>query len=338
MRLRSSTVRMRRSSHNQHKRRRLQLHPSHRAAGRRILLWYRQRTRLRPMNQEDPITLEPPSPPVYKHIDSNGSVTAFDATCLAAYFECSGNFVHPTSRQPFYRADVWRLERVLGRGLGSSRLLSEFEALKVRRMMMLRRDCMMEWLTSEVTLVAEEMIDEADFDLRQGHSQIESMFIINSHMFPMLETAVDNYCKVAGFDAGAELMASRISHIESRMVSSIYNHSLLVLCCLLMSRLQEACVEFARRTRVEAAVNDIASRMGATQLEFNSSMQGIEARRAEFAARRDADEADMRAADVQEQMEAEIEEAELDAEMRVEIEAAEEALGAEMRAAIEAMD
>lgn len=78
-----------------------------------IKRWLRQVVRMRPVNEVDPITLEPPTPPVFKHFNSTGKLNAFDARNLAAYFRATGNFIHPVTREPFTRIDVLRLQNLL---------------------------------------------------------------------------------------------------------------------------------------------------------------------------------------------------------------------------------
>lgn len=75
--------------------------------------WLQRTIRMRPVNQVDPITLEPPTPPVFKHFNTTGKLNAFDAQNLAAYFRATGNFVHPVTREPFTRVDVLRLQNLL---------------------------------------------------------------------------------------------------------------------------------------------------------------------------------------------------------------------------------
>lgn len=82
-------------------------------AGRRIHKWMVRQIRLKPVNDVDPITLEPPTPPVFKHINSTGKLNAFDARTLATYLRTSGNFIHPVTREPFTRLDVLRLQNLL---------------------------------------------------------------------------------------------------------------------------------------------------------------------------------------------------------------------------------
>ena len=79
----------------------------------RIAKWLRRCLQLVARNKVDPITLEPPELPVFKHITEDRFVTAFDAQTLADYFRTTGNFIHPTTRVPFNDIEVRRLDKVL---------------------------------------------------------------------------------------------------------------------------------------------------------------------------------------------------------------------------------
>lgn len=84
------------------------------AAVCRIQGWYRHWCRYLPSNAEDPITLEPPSRPIFYHVGVSGGstkVTQFDARVLCEYFWKTGKFEHPYTRVPFHDAELLRLDR-----------------------------------------------------------------------------------------------------------------------------------------------------------------------------------------------------------------------------------
>lgn len=97
----------------------------------RIQKWLVKRIRLKPVNDVDPITLEPPTPPVFKHFNTTGKLNAFDARTLAHYFRSTGNFIHPVTREPFTRVDVLRLQNLLPPD--ERNLLQQMPALEAER-------------------------------------------------------------------------------------------------------------------------------------------------------------------------------------------------------------
>jgi hypothetical protein len=98
-------------------------------AGVKISRWLAQRLQLMARNRVDPITLEPPEPPVFKHVSEERFVTAFDATNLAEYFRATGNFTHPASRVPFNNIELRRLDKLLK----DSNLTAQRQELEERR-------------------------------------------------------------------------------------------------------------------------------------------------------------------------------------------------------------
>lgn len=86
-----------------------------RVAKARITLgkWVKTYWRRRPRNSVDPITFDRLHPPVFRHVDANGHVHAFDPVTLAAYFRASGNFCNPVTRDPLNMVELRRLQRLL---------------------------------------------------------------------------------------------------------------------------------------------------------------------------------------------------------------------------------
>jgi hypothetical protein len=84
----------------------------------RLQHWWdylQNKQRLQPKNTVDYITLEPPEPPVFLHVNEAGIVTAFSADTLANYFEASGEFKHPETRVPFNLVEIRRLDQMTER-------------------------------------------------------------------------------------------------------------------------------------------------------------------------------------------------------------------------------
>jgi hypothetical protein len=73
--------------------------------------WGVRRWRNRWRNERDPITQEPPEPPIYRHVSDRGHVTAFNAPTLLQYIVATGNFEHPETRTPFTRNELSRISR-----------------------------------------------------------------------------------------------------------------------------------------------------------------------------------------------------------------------------------
>jgi hypothetical protein len=109
-----------------------------------ISKWLQQRLHLVARNKVDPITLEAPEAPVFKHVSEDGFVTAFDARNLAEYFRATGNFIHPTTRVPLNDVELRRLDKVLGGSAGPPlmphrRELEERRGRSMQQMMEVRR-------------------------------------------------------------------------------------------------------------------------------------------------------------------------------------------------------
>lgn len=85
-------------------------------AARRLGRFVRARSRLRPVNECDPITLEELGRCCFRLVSPDGVVTGYDAGALRAYFESTHMQVDPISRRPLCAPEVRRLVRATGGG------------------------------------------------------------------------------------------------------------------------------------------------------------------------------------------------------------------------------
>lgn len=112
----------------------------------------------------DPVTLDRPERPLFTHVDrDSGVATRFGAAALHAYFRASGKFEHPSTRAPFTKHDVVRLERVLGITQSSeSSLASKMQDMRAVAKEEARRACLVDYMRQRVGQVFEEMLDACE--------------------------------------------------------------------------------------------------------------------------------------------------------------------------------
>jgi hypothetical protein len=148
----------------------------------RLCKWLASRVRLVPKNKVDPITLEPPVPPIFKHVSDEGYVTAFDAATLANYFRATGNFVHPTTRQSFNRVEIRRLDKVL-QATGPS-LTETREELEARRGRSLEQLAEVRRLETTLQITFDDMLSASRLNQNPRHAlnQMILLFFPAYHM------------------------------------------------------------------------------------------------------------------------------------------------------------
>lgn len=105
----------------------------------------------------DPITLERLQPPVFKLIDSNGHVHAFDPTTLAQYFTSSGNFINPVTREEVNSVELGRLQRLLPDS--EAPLVEIRQQLEQDRRLEMERDADLNAAQLQVILAYQEILE-----------------------------------------------------------------------------------------------------------------------------------------------------------------------------------
>ena len=109
-----------------------------------------------PANAVDPITLEPPAAPVFRHTAENGIVTHFDALNLCAYFRSEGKFLNPLTGTPFHAEEV----ACVGYLAGDPQLCVDMHALEVVHAAERDRQAVVQWMQSEVGAAVENVLAE----------------------------------------------------------------------------------------------------------------------------------------------------------------------------------
>lgn len=109
-----------------------------------------------PANAVDPITLEPPAAPVFRHTADNGIVTCFDALELCAYFRSEGKFLNPLTGTPFRAEEV----SCVGYIAGDPQLVVDMHALEAAHAAERDRQAVVQWMQSEVGAAVENLLAE----------------------------------------------------------------------------------------------------------------------------------------------------------------------------------
>jgi len=81
--------------------------------------------RMKPQNRLDPITLEPPIPPLFYFVQEENIVYRYSAAKLLGYIEDSGNIRDPLSQVLYSATDLLRLERLCGKKISISKTRNE---------------------------------------------------------------------------------------------------------------------------------------------------------------------------------------------------------------------
>jgi len=81
--------------------------------------------RMKPQNRLDPITLEPPVPPLFYYVQEENILYRYSAANLLGYIEDSGNIRDPLSQVSYSTTDLMRLERLCGKKLSISETRNE---------------------------------------------------------------------------------------------------------------------------------------------------------------------------------------------------------------------
>lgn len=117
-----------------------------------------QEARAPPVNAVDPITLEAPDEPVFRHTAAHGAVTCFDSTQLAQYLRASGRFVNPLNSAPFTLEEV----QCLGELAGDLTLAQEMQAIAARNAAERDRAAVIQWMQQEVCASMQALLAEGE--------------------------------------------------------------------------------------------------------------------------------------------------------------------------------
>lgn len=117
----------------------------------------------------DPITLDPVSNPVYRHVDTETNhVSYLSLEPLLDYLEATGDFRHPSTRSRFHPAQVLALQRQAARDLPGrdTRVFRDMQDLERRRKVDLQMNSTLDLLVERLlALVSVGLEVCASFDL-----------------------------------------------------------------------------------------------------------------------------------------------------------------------------
>lgn len=172
--------------------------------------------RLRPVNDVDPITLEPPTPPVFKHFNSAGKLNAFDARNLAEYFRVSGNFIHPVTREPFTRVDVMRLQNLLPPE--ERTLLQQMPQLAAQREASLNADSEVRVAETAVQLILENVSELAvSRDLVFGRK----LRILYSVFLPDVTMLISTIAMSFGYEHARRILETSLQWLDAQHCANL---------------------------------------------------------------------------------------------------------------------